>query len=356
MTGRPTTEPIRAHFQEQVEACLRLGSPFTAAVLAAVDEALAAGAPVLAPIARHAGDPRADALALRVAGALHRIAQDGRHDELERLYGLRDASRAGRSAAVLSRALAANRGLLEAYLADPPQTNEPARSAMFLGGFLTVAAAARQPLRVLEIGASAGLNLVFDRYRYDFGSWCWGDDSAVPTIVAAWRGPRPPDVPLVVAERRGCDNRPVDLRDDEARRRLRSYVWADQDDRLSRLDAAIAMALSATPPVVDLLDAGDWLGARLAEPRRGMVTVIVHSIVWQYLGDTRRARIADLIARHGAAAAARGELLAWLRLEPEPDATNPGLRLTLWPGGQERLLGIGDYHGRHMTWLESEPD
>jgi hypothetical protein len=242
--------------------------------------------------------------------------------------------------------------MLAGYLAGAPQTNEPARSAMLLGGFLTIAPAARLPLTVFEIGASAGLNLIFDRYRYDFGGWQWGADGAAVTIAATWEGPRPPDAPLLVAQRRGCDKYPLDLQDDEARRRLRSYIWPDQTDRLRRLDAAITTALSIDPPVVDPADAADWLPARLDEPRPGSVTVIVHSIVWQYLPRDTKARIAAAIARRGAAADAGAPPLAWLRLEPEHDAVEPRLRLTLWPGGREQLLGLGDYHGRRVTWLD----
>jgi hypothetical protein len=144
-----TIEPIRSHFQEQASACARRGSPFTAAVLAALDEALAAGTPALAPVAHDAGDPRSGALALRIAGALHRIAQDGRDPRVARLYRRGDASLARRSAGLLASTLSANHELLEAYLAAAPQTNEPARSAMLLGGFLTDGcrdpAAARSP-------------------------------------------------------------------------------------------------------------------------------------------------------------------------------------------------------------------
>jgi hypothetical protein len=345
------TEPILSHFAAQAEACRRLGSPFTAAVLAALGERLAAGDPALDPVARFSGDPSSGALALRVAGALHRIAMDGRDRRVARLYARADAALPQHSASLLSSALAANRALLEAYLGQAPQTNEVARSAMLLGGFLTIAEAARLPLAVLEIGASAGLNLLFDRYRYDFGGWSWSADDAVPTIAAAWQGPRPPEVRLVVAQRRGCDRNPLDLGDEETRRRLRSYVWADQKDRLARLDQAIATALE-DPPLVERAEAADWLSSRLEEPWSGRASVIVHSIVWQYLEKSEKTRIAGAIARRGAAATL-GAPLAWLRLEPEPGADGPALRLTFWPGGEERLLGLGDYHGRRMVWLDA---
>ena len=344
------SDRILAHFQAQANACVRLGSPFTAAVLAALAERLAAGDPALDPVARFPGDPKSGALALRVAGALHRIARDGGDCRLTRLYRRTGAFRARHSAELLSSALAANRDLLEHYLEQPPQTNEVARSAMLLGGFLTIAEAAGLPLAVLEIGASAGLNLLFDRYRYDLGSWNWGTEGAIPAIAAAWEGPRPPEAQLVVAERHGCDRNPLDVRDEETRRRLRSYVWADDRDRLARLDQAIATALE-DPPVVERADAADWLERRLAESRLSRATVIVHSIVWQYLPGDDQARITETVARRGGAARPEAPL-AWLRLEPEPGADGPALRLTFWPGGEERLLGLGDYHGRRMVWLD----
>jgi hypothetical protein len=344
-------DPVLSHFASQAEACGRLGSPFTAAVLIALADRLSAGDPALDPVARFPGDPRSGALALRVAGALHRIAMDGRDRRLARLYARADAARARSEAGLLSCALAANRGMLEAYLGQAPQTNEVARSAMLLGGFLTIAETASLPLAVLEIGASAGLNLLFDRYRYDFDSWSWGADDALLTIAAAWEGPRPPEAQLVVAGRRGCDRNPLDLGDEETRRRLRSYIWPDQKNRLARLDQAIATALTA-PPLVERSDAADWLCCRLEEPWSGRATVIAHSIVWQYLDESDKARIAGAIARHGAAATPLAPL-AWLRLEPEPGADGPALRLTVWPGREERLLGLGDYHGRRMVWLDA---
>jgi hypothetical protein len=346
----PAVDRILVHFQEQADICAQLGSPFTAAVLEAVTDRLAARDPALEPVSRFAGEPKADALALRVAGALHRIAQDGRDQELAEVYAHVDSSRMRRSGRLLSSALRANSDLLATYLANAPQTNEVARSAMLLGGFLSAARARRLPLAVLEIGASAGLNVLFDHYRYHFGSWRWGPRDARLTIAADWEGSRPPAAKLTVAERLGCDCFPLDLRDDEARRRLRSYVWADQKDRMLRLDRAIATALE-DPPTVERADAANWLEAQLARPRPGRVTVIVHSIVWRYLGPEAQRRITEAITQRGAAASIEAPL-AWLRLEPEPGAARPGLRLTSWPGGEERFLGVGDYHGRRMTWRD----
>ena len=90
----PALERILVHFQRQADACAQLGSPFTSAVLEAVMDLLAARDPALEPVLRFAGDPKAAALALRVAGALHRIADDGCDQRLTELYAQADASRA----------------------------------------------------------------------------------------------------------------------------------------------------------------------------------------------------------------------------------------------------------------------
>ena len=103
--------------------------------------------------------------------------------------------------------------------------------------------------------------------------------------------------------------------------------------------------------MVERADAAHWLEAQLARPHPGRATVILHSIVWQYLGPEAQARIREAIRSRGASASAEAPL-AWLRLEPEPGAVRPALRLTSWPGAEERLLGLGDYHGRRMIWLD----
>src|SRR5690606_1800740 len=123
------------------------------------------------------------------------------------------------------------------------QTNEVGRSAALAGGFAEVQARTGLPLRVLELGASAGLNLRFDRYAYDTGHVVAGDPTSPVRFERVWEG-SPPPLParFEVAERRGCDRDPIDPTSDEGRLTLRSYVWADQLDRLARLDAALRVA------------------------------------------------------------------------------------------------------------------
>src|SRR3954469_2764165 len=135
-------------------------------------------------------------------------------------------------------------------LRRPPQTNEVGRSASMVGGFLTVAAEFGLPLRVLELGASAGLNLQFDRYRYQQGAAGFGPTDAPVRFVDLWGEVPPPfAAPLRVDERRGCDRDPIDAADPDDRLRLLSYIWPDVTARFERTRAALELAAAAPMPV-----------------------------------------------------------------------------------------------------------
>jgi hypothetical protein len=151
-----------------------------------------------------------------------------------------------------------------------------------------------------------------------------------------------------VASRAACDRKPVDIRDPVARRRLKAYVWADQFDRLARLDAAVAMALAAATRV-EAEDAVSWT-ARRAAPEDGAATVLFHSVFWQYLPAESQAALTRAIAELGARAGEAAPF-AWLRMEPPPsNLAIMELRLTQWPGGVNRLLAHVHPHGAAVTW------
>jgi hypothetical protein len=147
--------------------------------------------------------------------------------------------------------------------------------------------------------------------------------------------------PATVAERRGCDPAPVDPASEDGRLTLLAYVWPDQRHRAERALAAIAVARE-TPVRVDRAAAVEWLGAHLAEARPGLATVVFHSIVAQYLAEVERNALTALLKVAGERADARAPL-AWLRMEPAGERAD--LRLTVWPGGEERRLGSAGYHG-----------
>ncbi len=339
-------QAVLAAVRKQIGWCQNLGSPFTAAVLTVLADDLAAGGAMTAAMAAWTGDPVADALPLRLAGALHALVLNGACPGLAACYPPADA--AGLDGAVRS-AMAEHHRFVAAFIASPPQTNEVGRSGVLLGGFLQVAAATGLPLRLLEIGASAGLNLFWDRYRYDLGGFEWGDPASPLRLAPAWDGPPPPSAPIRVAERRGCDVAPIDLQDAAQRLRLRAYVWADQTERLARLDQAIAIAARCAERV-EQADAAEWTAARLREPGEGQVTVLYHSIMWQYMPEATRAAIQHQILQAGGAATAAAPL-AWLRFEPERADMRPALTLTLWPGGQSHGLASAHAHGSSVTWF-----
>lgn len=349
--GSRSRSAVLAAFDTQVGWCEALGSGFTAAVLRAVACDVAAGGIAADLIGAWPGDPVADALPLRVAGALHGLVLTGAAPDLAAAYPPAPVPAPDDLRALLRAAMARHRRAVADGLTSPPQTNEVGRSAVLLGGFLRIAAETRLPLRLREIGASAGLNGRWPAFHYRIGTRTWGDSRSPVRLAPRWAGPLPPlDAPLSVAEWRGCDRAPIDVDDAAQRLRLRSYVWPDQPERLARLDGAVALAL-ADGRRVERADAAAWLRGRLAEPAEGCVTVLYHSVVWQYLPDeTRRDIVASLEAAGAAATAAAP--LAWLRFEPVPDEPRPTLRLRLWPGGRDVLLAEAGAHGSDVTWRD----
>ncbi len=228
---------------------------------------------------------------------------------------------------------------LRRLVENPVQTNEPGRCVALLGGFLEVARATGLPLRLLEVGASAGLNLRFDRYRYQLGDERWGRPDSAVAIRARLRGAGRPRLgtPLEIASRAGCDPRPVDPRTEEGRLTLTSYVWPDQVERLERLRGALAVAREVEASV-EQSGAADWIEARLSDPAPGTATVVFHSIVMQYLPDEERDRFERAV---------KSRDVAWLRMEPAGEAADVRLMLA----GEDRLLARAGYHGNFVEWL-----
>jgi hypothetical protein len=345
-------------FQRHAEAT----SPLYQRVLDAVLDDVAAGGPCGAVLAQV--DPRlepvSDAVTLRFLGGVHRIVLEGGAPDLARHYpsagGRFDpADRIDELTEAFLATVDAHRDELIAALGRSVQTNEVGRSAVLLLGYLAIARRTRLPLRVFEIGASAGLNLRWDRYRYEGGAGgsAWGDPSSSLRFADCYAEPLPDlAVDAVVLERGGCDAQPVDPATDDGRLTLRSFVWPDQPERLASLEAALAIS-ARVPAVVDRADAGEWVDARLADAVRGSATVIAHSIVWQYLAVPSRRRVLAALEAAGARATARAPV-AWLRMEPGEDPANSAeVRLTIWPHGEDRLLARAGYHG-HPIRLESE--
>lgn len=338
----------------QAAGCDSLGSPFHGALLRLAADDLEAGGPVGPLMAPWAGaDLKAlfdDAMPLRLLAALHDLVLNGEDPALAAAYPAPGRQADPEAAWAAAReALVRDRDRIARFMTHEPQTNEVRRSVCLAPGFLTVAAETGLPIRAFEIAASAGLNLSWDRYAYRFGDAAWGDPQSPVRIDTDWSGPAPPvDARVEVIERAACDRRPADLSDPDQRRRLLAYIWPDQFDRMARIAAAIELARRVGVSV-EAADAVDWTWAR-ATPRPGAVTVLYHSVFWQYMPPASQAALAEAIANLGASASSEAPF-AWLRMEPPPDhMTHMEVSLTLWPGGETRVLGTAHPHGAWVRW------
>jgi hypothetical protein len=206
------------------------------------------------------------------------------------------------------------------------------------------------PLELFEIGSSAGLNLGFDRYRYELGAGQWGAANAPVRIATRWEGIGPDlSTPITVVDRAGCDLRPIDAAAPADRERLLSYIWPDQSERLARAEAALSLAATSGTRIARA-DAGVWLAAHLASPMSPhRVRVVFHTIVWPYLPDATKAKLETAIRDAGARATVDAPL-AWLRMEPDDVDGSAAIHLTRWPSGETRMLGRTDFHGRWTRW------
>ena len=340
-------------FQEQARYCSQLGSLFTARLCASFVERLDHSTATGRLLLQWPGDPgpKADSVPLRMMGALHALARDGRHAELAACYPPHPIPDVDTVWSAIAPLLDAEQSHFEEYLRHAPQTNEVGRSTVLMAGLLEVASCTKTPLRLFEIGASAGLNLILDRYRYRFGDAEWGNPSARLCLAPAWSGDAPPvNVDINVVDRRGVDLNPLNLSDASERARLLSYVWADQTERLKRIEAAIDTALES-PASVDRMDAAEWLETRLhLQGDEGVTRVLMHSIVWSYLSEATRKRIEEHMhecARH----ASLKRPLAWVRFEFTDDASTVSLRVSLWPHGETKDLAVGHPHGSSLKYL-----
>ncbi len=331
-------------FASQVSYCTANDAPITAALVetlaAALDPTTQTGRRVLG----WAGNPVADALALRLAGGVHATWQRGDAPELAPLF-----ERGAGDVGIMRAFLAKEDGALQPWLDGPPQTNEPGRSAQLMTGLLEIAARHGPKLEILEIGSSAGLNLLIGHYRIELPGIATGSVDSPVRLTPEWRGSPPPAVPIEILSARGVDIAPIDAATDTGAARLLAYIWADHAARFERMAAALTL-LRGHPPKLDAGDAVDWVEARLAEPQaQGVTRVLMHSIVWQYLGAERQARITAAMEAAGAQATA-ARPLGWVRVEADRITQRHDITVRSWPGhGEAHLVGHAHAHG---FWVE----
>jgi hypothetical protein len=235
--------------------------------------------------------------------------------------------------------------LAAAMRAKRTQTNEPARCATLLPALALLP----QPVALLEVGASAGLTLLPDRYSYDYnGRRLTGTDPNAPVLACDARGPAP--IPARVPEvswRAGLDLNPLDVTRDADVRWLECLLWPGETGREERLAAAVAAARRDPPPVYrgDLLTDVPWLACQAPQDA---TLVIFHSAVLAYLSMAQRARFAATVAALDA---------VWLSNEAPgvlpgsaaASAGEAGNFVLVKDGGTP--LAATDGHGTWLDWL-----
>ncbi|MEO1554137.1 MAG: DUF2332 domain-containing protein [Pseudomonadota bacterium] len=349
---------IADHFVEQAKWCDQLGSPFTAQLLTRFAEDFEAKGPIATLCKDWPTNPRKDALGLRLTGALHYGVLSGAAPELAALYPGQSPEWQIEQVWPKARAwLSENLEPVRAFIQSPPQTNETRRSIILLPGFLKIAARFQQPMHLLELGASAGLNQNWDRFSYQTSTWQRAGESDV-VIKTDWRAPVPADLDAAIniATRAACDLSPVNISDPDQALRLKSYTWPDQDERLARLQAAIELAQAAGTQV-EKADAAAWLAQRLATRPTTGVTVIFHSVFLIYPSRDVIGQIMTMIEAAGRAATPQAPI-AWLCYESEAlfggDTDSPKMRARLqtWPDGVVDTYAESD---GHVTYVEPYP-
>lgn len=341
---------VRKSFMDQATGCKRLGSKFMFDLLTALgaglDKDSQTGARILSW--RGSPEPEFDAVALRLAGALHAIARRDRQSELSGFY--LDPKRSGdpRFVQVVLSAIMEHDAEIIPWLDHAPQTNEVARSAVIFAGLCVVAERFALPIELYELGASGGLNLQAARYHYLFGSKSFGAVDSQLLLSPDWDGGLPPDAEVEVFDRKGCDLNPLLVEVKKDRERLIAYLWPDQTERIERIEKAIRIARSS-PPKIDRCDAALWVEQNFQHhDTPGIVRVLIDTIAWNYFPQSTKNRITKSMEDAGKYSTLRSPI-AWLSFEFS-GATMPLLTLRTWPDGKKQILATADPHVLHVRW------
>ncbi|MBS0476672.1 MAG: DUF2332 domain-containing protein [Proteobacteria bacterium] len=345
---------VAAAFDNQVAYCSASGAAVTARIVAALRDLIEREEPgeLFDRIRAWPGPPLADALPLRVAGGIHSLQLKGSEPALAAIYadqqGIDDV-------AIVAAAIRRHETELLPWLDGPPQTNEAGRSANFIAAMLWLADQGLPPrFECLEIGSSAGINLMLDRYHYDLGAVQVGPEPGAIRFKPEWQGDAPPNRAIEIVSTRGCDVAPVDLTDPAQALRLKAYIWPEHTVRFERMEAAIAEAAKRAPDLV-AMNAADFVEAELARPQTaGTTRMLMHSIVWQYVPADQQARVTAAMEAAGARATAERPL-AWVSLEANRVLHIHEMTVRYWPGGEEPVVVTRAHpHGAWIGWGGSE--
>lgn len=347
---------VRSAFLEQASACERLGSSFVSQLCRLASANLAPDTRVGQHLLGWKGEPGPSgaSVPLRLAGALHGVVLLGIDKDLAAVFPPQQSKPDDRALwRAVETAMAAHADFVLNWLESAPQTNEVRRSVAVYCGLLAVAERFPLPIDLLELGASAGLNLVADQYAHVLAGQTSGNLGCALTLEPTWRGTAPAlNAKVVVASRSGCDLNPLNIKSENDLLRLKAYTWPDQRDRLDRLVQAASIAVANLKPGdIVKMDAAAFLDLQLAMPVKGRTRVVFHTIAWQYFAPTTQRQCEAVICAAGDRANAQAPL-AWLSMEAD-GPSDAALDLTLWPGGSKIRLARVDFHGRSINWLQN---
>jgi hypothetical protein len=338
-----------AAFADQSATCRRLGSPFMGRLCALLAEHWPSDSRLDLRCAEFSGDigPAGASLPLRIAGGLHALVLKNLAPEMVAAYPPHDVSDAQLRDAVLS-ALETHERFMLQWIESPPQTNDVRRSAALMAGAAMAQEYFDLPVCLSDLGASGGLNLMWDHFALQLPDARLGTSSPVLTLAPDWEGPSPPLTLPQVHDRAGVDLNPLDLSHPEGLLRLTAFLWPDQPERmaLTRAAAAVADAPLARG------DAIDWLEERLKSAPEGHLHLVQHTVAWQYFSAEAQTRGTRLMETAGANTTA-SRPLAWLSMESDGDtrgALGAAVTLRMWPGDIRLDLGRADFHGRWIRW------
>jgi hypothetical protein len=348
VTTKAQTE-LAAQLGQQAEWCDSLDSKLYAVLLSEASRDARRGGLVWEALRDHLPAPLLEVmLPLRFMAAMHSLVLQGAAPSLANFYPSAGGNGPPEEAwPPFVAALSEHLEQVRSSSGRPVQTNEVGRCAALIGGFLRIAAETGKPLRLLEVGASGGLNLLWDRYRYESPERSWGPKDS--PVRLKWDAPPAHlDVAVRVVDRSGCDPSPLDPLNERDRIRLLSAVWPDQVERVERLRGAFKAA-EATPVDVERATAMAWVPRMLEHRVPETTTVVFHSIVLQYLSEDERASFLQALNAAGARATEDAPL-AHLTLEPDPGMSGFPVRLRIWPAGDEVVVARGGPHGTDIVW------
>ncbi|MBV8219878.1 MAG: DUF2332 domain-containing protein [Solirubrobacterales bacterium] len=341
---------LSARFRRHADALVRSErSPLYIRLMRAAADDIDAGG-VVARLFAGISAPPGSVPQLRLMGALHYLVLAGHAPALAAFYPSAGGDRPADGVWPVAEAAMKERfDQVRERLHRTVQTNEPGRSAVLFAGLLWLTDRHRRPIRLLEVGASAGLNLLADRYSYAVDGHELGDPDSPLRFVDPWIPPPPIDLDaaaaaLRITTRAGCDLAPLDPTHPDDQLTLLSYIWPDELHRIDRIQAALSVA-GRDPIPIAARKGSEWLSDALATAGDGDGELIVvwHSVMRQYVEPDEWAAIERALDEHPNA----------VRLSMEPARTQEArMQLTVHDpvGAPETRLAVCDDHGLPIRW------